>query len=438
MSQALDARAAFASFDFASRPAVAVALSGGSDSTAALLLLHEHLRETAPPTRIVALTVDHGLRPGSRREAEQVAALCARLGLAHRILSWTGDKPDTGLLAAAREARHDLLSAAAREARADMVVTGHTLDDQIETVEMRRTRGSGIGLAGMAPVTLFDGVTWLARPLLATRRDTLRAFLRERGIGWIDDPTNADLRYERPRLRAAAGSRAGFDSGSSVAGIAKAAARRSGLCIRAAALVADHARQQLPGLLRISAAFLGDADPVVRIHTLRVLLAVAGGTTHLPDPDRTGRLLERLSHPPFRATLSRALVASSRDGDIWLCREARDLPVPSQALDGMIWDGRFRIRLKPVDTPPRIAAVGLERTPPGAMEPGVPRHLARAALSALPCFEAGGNASATPVAAPWARYLPGFDIPLARAVSGLIGGPPIPDPPWRGHIVTRA
>ncbi len=430
------AKAPFAAFDFASRPVVAVAVSGGSDSTAALLLLYEHLREIGAPTRIIALTVDHALRPDSRREALQVEQFCGRLGLTHRILTWSGDKPETGRLAAAREARHDLLAAAAREAGADIVVTGHTLDDQIETVAMRRARGSGIGLAGMAPVTLFEGGTWIARPLLTTRREALRTFLRDRGIGWIEDPTNTDLRYERPRIRASVHVQATIDDRGAPKAIAAAGEERSQLCGAAATLVAKHACRPMPGLIRLAPGFLEEGDPASRVHALRSLLAVAGGTTHLPDEDRTIQLLEQLARGPCRATLSRALVASRRDG-VWMCRETRGLPAPMLAVEGMVWDGRFRVRHASGSGEVGIQASRAPETSLEANGSGAPRDFARAAAAAIPWLAGNPGVAVTPVAAPWARYLPGFDLPLAEAVAQLIDAAAIPPAPWRGHIVTR-
>ncbi len=203
-----------------------------------------------------------------------MAALCASLGVAHRTLRWIGEKPAAGLPAAAREARHDLLAQAAQAEDTDLVLTGHTADDQAETVLMRQARDKGRGLAGIAPATLFAGKTWIARPLLATRREALRDFLRSRGVGWIDDPTNVSDAFERPRLRKALGNAEGEARiAAALHEAGEAAQRREMLGEAAAILIRDHADRPLPGLVRLAPLFLGEGD--ASIYALRILLATA-------------------------------------------------------------------------------------------------------------------------------------------------------------------
>ncbi|MCH8169255.1 MAG: tRNA lysidine(34) synthetase TilS, partial [Proteobacteria bacterium] len=174
-----------------------VAISGGGDSTALLIIAARWAGKRG--RAIAAATVDHGLRRESAAEAAGVAALCARLGIAHRILP-AGDLAAAGgnLSAAAREARFALLGDWARARDLSAVLLGHTMDDQAETVLMRLARGSGAeGLAAMQPVLRRDRMLWL-RPLLGVRRAALRAVLRDAGIDWVEDPTNQDAHFDGP------------------------------------------------------------------------------------------------------------------------------------------------------------------------------------------------------------------------------------------------
>ncbi|HEY1783302.1 MAG TPA: tRNA lysidine(34) synthetase TilS [Roseiarcus sp.] len=178
-----------------------IAVSGGPDSTALLLMAAEWAKRRGK-TRIEAATVDHGLRAESAGEAKTVAALCARLAVPHRILQWKGAKPATRLQERAREARYRLLVDHAKAIGADALMTAHHADDQAETVLFRLLRGSGVtGLRGMDLVTARDGMT-LARPLIALKKRDLVAFANARGAPFIDDPSNVDPRFARTRLRA--------------------------------------------------------------------------------------------------------------------------------------------------------------------------------------------------------------------------------------------
>ena len=122
-----------------------LAVSGGPDSTALLAMAVEWARRAAKAPRLAAATVDHGLRNESADEAAAVGALCARLGVPHRVLVWSGDKPKTRIQERARAARYALLGAHASEIGAKAIVTAHHLDDQAETALFRLLRGSGVG-----------------------------------------------------------------------------------------------------------------------------------------------------------------------------------------------------------------------------------------------------------------------------------------------------
>ncbi len=179
---------------------IGLAVSGGGDSMA---LLHAAADRAAQDgTRFLAATVDHGLRAASAEEAQAVAAVCARLGVPHDVLRWTGWTGRGNLQQAARDARRRLLADWAHARGAASVLLAHTADDQAETVLLRLARGSGVdGLSGMHENFYFGGVLF-ERPFLGLARGDLRHWLRARGASWIEDPSNEDPRFDRARVRA--------------------------------------------------------------------------------------------------------------------------------------------------------------------------------------------------------------------------------------------
>lgn len=282
--------------DLAALPAVVLAVSGGPDSTALLVLAARWRAALAAGPRLVAATVDHGLRPGSGDEALAVGRLAGDLGIAHHILRWTGEKPAAGLQAAARAARYRLLAVAAREAGARHVLTGHTRDDQAETVLFRLARGSGLaGLAGMArvaPLPLPAGddrepALLLVRPFLDVPKARLVATLAAAGIACADDPSNRDPRFTRSRLRALLPGLAA--EGLTAPRLARLAdrMRRADAALEAAVerLAADLAVADLAGF------GLAGGDGVVRLD--------AAGWARAPAELRLrllGRLIDRVGH----------------------------------------------------------------------------------------------------------------------------------------------
>ncbi|PTE06687.1 tRNA lysidine(34) synthetase TilS [Mesorhizobium helmanticense] len=444
----------FSEIDFTNGAVAAV--SGGSDSTALLLLLKDHLDRTAPATKLLAVTIDHGLRPDAASEARSVAGVCAERGIAHRILAWSGPKPSTGLPAAAREARYRLLAEAAEGEGIGLILTGHTADDQAETVLMRQARDEeeGRGLAGMAPATLYDWQIWIVRPLLGTRRGVLREILRRANVGWAEDPTNEDDAFERPRIRAAlSAADGGQRMGNALALAGRAATEREELGRRAAALIRSHASQPADGLIRLDPHLMASGDNQAAVYALRILLATVGGVGFLPDQARSEVLFDRLrgelfGATPFRATLSRTAVDARRAG-IFLRRETRNLPPAAPAEENALWDGRQRITLSDKLDASVIASLSIAPLGTAAAakhanaRDGKPPSLVRAALAAEPalwcggkCLGLSGNSQVSaavacqPVVAPFARFLPSFDLAPAGAVAELVGAPPAPALPF--------
>jgi tRNA(Ile)-lysidine synthase len=195
--------------DFESHRRVILAVSGGPDSTA-LMILAKRWRDTRPRgAELVAATIDHRLRPESAAEAAAVAKLARSLGIGHHTLVWAGKKPKSGLQAAARTARYRLLVDLAKRLGADAIATAHTRDDQAETMLLRLAHGSGVsGLAGIRRVGERGGIAIL-RPLLDLPKARLVATLKKASVAYVEDPSNLDPRFARVRMRQLAPALAG-------------------------------------------------------------------------------------------------------------------------------------------------------------------------------------------------------------------------------------
>jgi len=263
---------------------IGIAVSGGGDSLAALVAACE------AGLNVRAATVDHGLRPESRREAETVAQFCGERGIPHRILSWNWD--GTGNLSAnAREGRLQALAEWASAEDLACVVLGHTRDDVAETFVMRLARKSGVdGLSTMRASFTVDNVRFV-RPLLCVSRASLRAFLTARGHDWIEDPTNCDPTYERARIRAGltALQGLGIDADTLAAVADQMRGARTALDATALNLVDRHCRQTA-GALVISHRLHDEPEELVR----RVYVASlrwVGAQAYAPRRDDAARFI---------------------------------------------------------------------------------------------------------------------------------------------------
>lgn len=274
-AQSSDARVEALFAPLAEAKGLLLAVSGGPDSTALMVMAAEWAKAPGRP-KIEVATIDHGLRPGARAEGEAVAAHAKRRGLTHHLIEWPGEKPTTRLQERAREARYRLLAEKARAIGADHIVTAHHADDQNETILFRLLRGSGIaGLRGMAPFALLDGLV-LARPLLGLRKAELVAYCRQQGEAYFDDPSNQDPRFARTRLRrlAAIFAEEGFGP-DEAARLSRRAARMEEVVAHAAQGAAARLNVRANGALDARALFAEPQEIAVRL--LKDALLRAGG-----------------------------------------------------------------------------------------------------------------------------------------------------------------
>lgn len=330
---------------------LAVGCSGGGDSLA-LTRLADHWAR-ASGRSILALIVEHGLRPESAGEATKLAESLRRRGIATRILP-LGLAAGPRLQERARDARRAAMLNACREVGVLHLLLGHHAGDQAETLIFRALRGSGsAGLAGMAPLTIAAEALIL-RPLLGYPKARLAASLAGWGIAPIEDPSNHNLRFARARLREAGA--VGLDA-------APFARRRARHAAEAAARMAEAVRLLPQGCAEITPEAMG--QDVIARRVMAALIRVIGGASHAPPEAAVASLLARGS-----GTLGGARWLK---GGRWLVREAATGPC-----EAGLWDGRFL-------APPhgdRLGPLGAD----AAAFRGRFRHLPAAALAALPAF----------------------------------------------------
>jgi tRNA(Ile)-lysidine synthase len=378
-----------------------VAVSGGSDSVA---LLHILSRCFEPGrVKLLVATVDHGLRPEAAQEAETVAALAGQLGHAHFTLRWTGWDGCGNMQDAARRARYRLLGEWARSHRIAVLAVGHTADDQAETVLMRLARSAGVtGLAAMPERRTMHGIT-IIRPMLGLARADLRDYLTRNALGWAEDPSNSDLRYDRIKARRALQALAPL-----------------GLTVKALANVAQNmasAREALDWYSFLAArdiAVIDGGDVALDLRQFRTL------------PCETARrlLLRSMTwigggeYPPRSAALKEVLDAARQgrsatlagcrilrhDDKIWICREYNAVRREICAV-GDTWDSRWHLNGK--------NGAGCEVRP-----------LGRRGLMACGDWRETGRPRAALIASPavWRD-----DTLIAAPLAGMAAG-------WRAHL----
>jgi tRNA(Ile)-lysidine synthase len=327
---------------------IALAVSGGSDSMA-LLRLAVQWAKGSP--KISVLTVDHGLRPEAAVEASKVAAWCDSLALDHHTLRWQGVKPKTGLQAKARAARYDLMSNWCKANGVKFLLTGHTLDDQAETVLMRQARtDTAESLAGIWETVDWAGVK-LFRPLLGQSRSDLRAYLKGIGQPWIDDPSNDDVRFERVQVRQTlAGENKPDLRKMELVDIADKAGREARRLAAATELWINGQLTSYPeGFGIIPRAGFCELDPELQRRVLQQLLQIYGSGNRAEPGELDHLATWAMGQENSRRTLGGAVLAC-RHASLLIGREwARISPVPTLVPDSgeILWDGRFLVKAPP-------------------------------------------------------------------------------------------
>jgi len=334
-----------------------VAVSGGGDSVALACLMADWAAGSG--RRLEAVTVDHRLRRESGDEAEAVARLCAARGIPHAVRVWEEGPGGGNLQGSARAARQRLIAAWAAERGIGAVALGHTLDDQAETFLMRLARGSGVdGLAAMAPAVRLGGVLWL-RPLLGVRRAVLRDWLAGQGIGWAEDPSNADARFERVRARAALEPLAALGLGPERLAATAAAMARARVALEEATAVLARAVVEpgVAGDALIDADALRAAHEELRLRLLADTLGWVSGTVWRPRLASLAALDAALMvGGPGRGVTLHGCVIRAWRGRVAVRREPvwAAPPVPA----GAVWDGRWELAEVPGASGLVIGALG--------------------------------------------------------------------------------
>lgn len=333
----------------------AIAFSGGGDSTALVYALRHH--------NPLILIVNHALREGSRAEAQAAKQFAETLGLTAQILTWAHDNPTTGVQAKARKARYGLMGQACRDAGIEYLLTGHTEDDQAETLLMREARNTGWrGAAGMAravyaPLWPELACVTLVRPLLGETRAKLRDFNRAHGLSWAEDPSNENRNFTRIQMRDALTDNP--DKKASL--LAKAALNREKLTAENKTLQAalEDATKSTINLGNIRLVGLFYLEKRVPDRLVEIIIRCAAGTGGPVDSQKLAYFTENLWVKKVKAlTLSGAMARQNAEippqySDIVFGPDGssiqgrHNVPALGEVLIGngesLIWDGRFQI-----------------------------------------------------------------------------------------------
>ena len=324
------------------RPKIAVAVSGGGDSIALALLMQEWVG--ARGGEMLALTVDHQLRPSSAGEALEVRKFMQARGILHDLLIWRGNKPSTHVQAMAREARYALLLQACRQRAFPVLAVAHNLEDQIETFWMRLAHGSGLdGLSAMAPAREAEGVS-VIRPVLSFSRGQLRATCTQRRCLWAEDPSNRNEKYLRVKLRRFENLLA--DEGLTPARLAQTVQKledaRQALQIMTEKAVAACVLLHPEGYATLKISEWKEYPRDIQRRILRQALTMIVSSPYPAGFEALELTRQDLQNPSFAGkTLAGCEIFPERSGNVLIAREADSVEGRVRVAEDKIWDARF-------------------------------------------------------------------------------------------------
>ena len=333
----------------ATQPALALAVSGGADSLALLLLIHRWVQALPQAPKVVVYTLDHGLRAEAAQEVAMVLRVAADLGIKATALRWEGTKPQTGLQEAARIARYRLIGHAMKADGINVLLTAHHQQDQAETVLMRMAHGSGIeGLKGMASWSEVEGIR-VFRPLLDVGPAALRRLVNDAGLTPAEDPSNADPHYERVRWRQAMPMLAelGLDASALAVFANRMAEADAAIGQMADGCFSELVRLDGFGAARIELAPFRGLSPAISTRLLSRVLNIVGGRQKPRALGQVERLRQSIAEGSLpKSTTVLGCVVRFKDNDIAIAREPGRIAPPDAKLSPrsqLIWDERFLI-----------------------------------------------------------------------------------------------
>lgn len=320
---------------------LAVAVSGGPDSLALLLLAHELAQKKG--SYVIALTVNHNLRSEAKEEALQVKEWAKGRGIQHEILDWNHDRPTSRLQEKARQARYGLLTEWCKHNQISTVLLGHHQQDQEETFWLRLASGSGLdGLAGMKQCLVRNDIIFL-RPFLSFSKQQIKETLLAKNQEWIDDPSNQSSRFFRGRLRDFL-EEEGLSSYRLLDIMNKLQVDADFIQGTLQQAIETTVQLHEGGYLTIKKQAFNGFHPAIAKRVLSFLVQWFSGEEYGPRSIQVARIMNKIKKESF-FTAGGIYWIFSRD-DMYLFREIRAIRekvVLSQLQEPILWDQRFWI-----------------------------------------------------------------------------------------------